>query len=87
MEKKYLIIMDHACNPTFNYEIIDSDQDPQFVDSLTKLIGKPVSINRDRNLYDYKVGRKEYSGRVVTIFKDGKKLFMKSGNEYKEFFI
>lgn len=87
MEKKFLIIMDHGCKPTFNYEIIDSDQDPQFVDAITKLIGKEVKINRVRASFNYKVGKKEYTGRLVPIFQDGKKLFLKNGDDYKEFRI
>jgi len=85
VENKFLIIMDHGTS--FNYEIIDSDQDPHFANSLIKLIGKEVKINRNKNRFDYRIGRKEYCGRITPIFKDGKKLFMKTGNEYREFFI
>lgn len=87
MEKKYLIIMEHSCNPSFNYEIIDSDEDEEFINSLTKLVGKHITINRKQNRFNYKIGKKEYSGRIVAIFKDNERLFMKSGNEYKEFFL
>jgi len=87
VEKKFLIIMDKDHPVTFNYEIIHTDADPQFVDIMTKFIGKEVRIIRNKQQFSYKIGKKEYTGRTVPIYEKDGKYFMESAGKYTEFSV
>ena len=83
MDKKYMIKMDFGCKIPLNYEVVAADKELSL--EITKIIKKPCRVVMKGQNFTLQIGSKEYEGRLMTIYTEKKKYYIKKDEEFIEF--